>query len=201
LFRRLPGPERKAEIRAGRSHVLLRLIAASLPLARPGAAGRPGDPAAGFRASADRPGPGPGHRPRGRRVVRPGRSSPGPAVEPAGSGRCLGARAPGRGGQPTGRWQAAPRLGRQAGPGHEGADHRMGEEEGAALEDRRMDPAAGRGGLPVRPRPAARDDPLTEPRPPTPRAEAFARSAWAWCQRKHLNQWNEGGTYRSLRVE
>jgi hypothetical protein len=27
---------------------------------------------------------------------------------------------------------------------------------------------------------------------PTPRAEAFARSAWAWCARKHLNQWTAG---------
>jgi hypothetical protein len=33
---------------------------------------------------------------------------------------------------------------------------------------------------------------MTEPGPPTPRDDAFARSAWAWCRRKHLNQWTAG---------
>jgi hypothetical protein len=35
---------------------------------------------------------------------------------------------------------------------------------------------------------------LTEPCPPTPRAEAFARSAWAWawCAKRHLNRWTAG---------
>ena len=59
-----------------------------------------------------------------------------------------------------------------------GTDHRLREEEGPALEDRRMDAPAGRGGVPVRPRPAGLYDPLTEPCPPTPRADAFAAKAW-----------------------
>jgi hypothetical protein len=33
---------------------------------------------------------------------------------------------------------------------------------------------------------------MTEPCPPTPRADAFARSAWAWCERRHLNRWTAG---------
>ena len=33
---------------------------------------------------------------------------------------------------------------------------------------------------------------MTEPCPPPPRAEAFARAAWATCKRKHLNQWTAG---------
>ena len=67
-----------------------------------------------------------------------------------------------------------------------------GKKKGLHVEDRRLDPPAGRGGLPVRPRPAAIYDPLTEPCPPTPRADAFARSAWAWCETRHLNRWTAG---------
>ena len=40
--------------------------------------------------------------------------------------------------------------------------------------------------------PSTRDGPLNGPYPPTPRAEAFARKAWAWCRRKHLNRWTAG---------
>ena len=83
-------------------------------------------------------------------------------------------------------------AGRQAGPRPEGDADRLRQEEGPAYEDRRMDPPAGRGGLPVRPRPAAIYDPLTEPCPPTPRADAYAGSAWAWCKARHLNRWTAG---------
>ena len=55
-----------------------------------------------------------------------------------------------------------------------------------------MDPTAGRGSVPVRPRSAALDDPMTEPCPPTPRADAFAANAWETCRRKHLNRWTAG---------
>jgi hypothetical protein len=55
-----------------------------------------------------------------------------------------------------------------------------------------MDPTAGRGGLPVRPRPAALYDLMTEPCPPTSRADAFARSAWEWFRKRHLNRWTAG---------
>jgi hypothetical protein len=33
---------------------------------------------------------------------------------------------------------------------------------------------------------------MTEPCPPTPRADAFARAAWATCERLHLNRWTAG---------
>jgi hypothetical protein len=33
---------------------------------------------------------------------------------------------------------------------------------------------------------------MTEPCPPTPRAEAYAASAWAWCRQRHLNRWTAG---------
>ena len=33
---------------------------------------------------------------------------------------------------------------------------------------------------------------MTEPCPPTPRAEAFAAKAWETCRRKHLNRWTAG---------
>ena len=123
----------------------------------------------------------------------PGRACPGPAVDPAGPGRRLGAadrRADGRG-RADGR-AAAPGLEQQAGPRRQGADPELRQEERTAVEDRRLEPAAGRGGVPVRPRPAAIYDPLTEPCPPTPRADAFARSAWAWCEKRHLNRWTAG---------
>ena len=56
-----------------------------------------------------------------------------------------------------------------------------------------MDAPAGRGGLSVRPRPAGLYDPLTEPCPPTPRAEAFAAKAWeTCCAKRHLNRWTAG---------
>ena len=68
---------------------------------------------------------------------------------------------------------------------------RLRQEAGTALEDRRVVPAGSGGGVPVRP-PAAIYDPLTEPCPPTPRAEAFAAKAWETCRRKHLNRWTAG---------
>ena len=83
-------------------------------------------------------------------------------------------------------------LGLEAGPRPQGDADRLREEAGAALEDRGMDPAAGRGSLPVRPGQAALYDPLTEPCPPTPRADAFAAKAWETCRRKHLNRWTAG---------
>jgi hypothetical protein len=33
---------------------------------------------------------------------------------------------------------------------------------------------------------------MTEPCPPTPRADAFAAKAWETCRRKHLNRWTAG---------
>ena len=104
----------------------------------------------------------------------PGTAGPGPVRPGTGASRRPG-------GEPADRRSAIARLGRQAGPGHEGADHRLGEEEGPALEDRRMDAPAGRGSVSVRP--PAIYDPMSEPCPPTPRADAYARSAWAWCAR------------------
>ena len=100
-----------------------------------------------------------------------------PARTPSRPDRGDALGAPGRRAGPrrADRREAVPRLGVEAGPGHERPADRLREEEGAALEDRRMDAAAGRGGVPVRPRPAAIYDPLTEPCPPTPRADAFAR--------------------------
>jgi hypothetical protein len=92
----------------------------------------------------------------------------------------------------TRRRTAVAGLGVEADPGPEGDSDRLREEEGAAVEDRRMDAPASHGRLPVRPRTAAIYDPMTEPCPPTPRADAFARSAWAWCERRHLNRWTAG---------
>ena len=111
-----------------------------------------------------------GYDPRGHRgAVRPGRASPGPAVEPAGSGRRLGTAGGGpRRGRPEGR-QAIAGLGVEADPRPEGGTDRLRQEEGAAFEDRGMDPAAGRGGVPVRPG-AIVLDPIVLP---TPRADAF----------------------------
>ena len=105
----------------------------------------------------------------------PGRASPGP------DGSRTGATTWEPGASDDEPDQDAPTDGRQllgwaveAGARPEGDADRLRQEEGPALEDRGMDPAAGRGGVPVRPRPAAIYDPLTEPCPPTPRAEAFA---------------------------
>ena len=120
------------------------------------------------------------------------RPTPGPAGPvPGGRRSSPGQRRRAGPGRPD-RRQAAPRLGVEAGPRPEGDADRLRQEEGPAYEDRRMDPPAGRGGLPVRPRPAAIYDPLTEPCPPTPRADAYARSAWAWCKARHLNRWTAG---------
>ena len=114
-----------------------------------------------------------------------------PAPAPSRNGREPG-QYEGPAGEPADRRAAVARLGRQASPGHEGADHRLGEEEGTALEDRRMDAPAGRGSVPVRPRPAGLYDPLTEPCPPTPRADAFAARPGKPAGARHLNRWTAG---------
>ena len=119
--------------------------------AGPGPPGRPGSPAARLGLGNGRPAgcASPTTRARHRGAVRPGRASPGPA--PAGSGRRLGAAGGGAGrGRAEGR-PAVARLGVEADPGPEGDPDQLRQEEGAALEDRGMDPAAGRGGVPVRP--------------------------------------------------
>ena len=128
----------------------------------------------------DRPGGDPG-------TVLSGRACPGPAVGPAGSGRRLGAadrRADGRG-RPDGR-SAAPGLEQQAGPRCQGSDPELRQEERAAVEDRRMEPPAGRGGVPVRP---GAIDPIILP---TPRADAF-RAGLPACRghwtRRQLVAW------------
>ena len=107
-----------------------------------------------------------------RGAVLPGRPCPGPADSPAGSGRRLGTadRRAGRG-RADGR-AAVVGLGVEADPRPEGDSHRLREEEGAAVEDRRMDPAAGRGGLPVRPRAI---DPIILPIPPRGRVPPGCR--------------------------
>ena len=117
----------------------------------------------------------------------PGRAGPGPAVEPAGPGRRLGAadrRADGRG-RADGR-SAAPGLEQQAGPRRQGPDPQLRQEERPAVEDRRLEPAAGRGGVPVRP---GAIDPIILP---TPRADAF-RAGLPACRghwtRRQLVAW------------
>ena len=142
-------------------------------------------PGAGFGLGAARLRPSRVHR----GAVPPGTARPGPAR--SGSGRCLGAAGGGAGrGRAEGR-EAAPGLGLEAGARPQGDPDRLRQEAGAALEDRGVVLAGSGGRVPVRP-PAASDDPLTGPYPPMPRAEAFARSAWEWCRRKHLNQWTAG---------
>ena len=66
-------------------------------------------------------------------------------------------------------------MGVEADPGPEGSPDRLRQEEGVALEDRRMDAPAGRGGLPVRP--GASDlDPIILPTPARTRsARGFPR--------------------------
>ncbi len=105
---------------------------------------------------------------------------------PAGSGRRLGAadRRAGRG-RADGR-SAAPGLEQQAGPRRQGADPELRQEERPAVEDRRLEPAAGRGGVPVRPVAIA---PIILP---TPRADAF-RAGLPACRghwtRRQLVTW------------
>src|SRR5262249_17023758 len=87
--------------------------------------------------------------------------------------------------------QAVVGLGFQASARPEGDDPQLRQAERPAVQDRRLDPRPGECSLPVRPGRAIYD-PMTEPCPPTPRAEAYAASAWASCRRRHLNRWTAG---------
>ena len=84
------------------------------------------------------------------------KTGPGAATERAVPGERRpqpGERRPRRGGGPADRRPAAPGLGRQAGARRQGPGDLGGQEAGIPLEDPRLDAAAGRGGLPGRPRP------------------------------------------------
>ena len=90
-------------------------------------------------------------------AVRPGRPAPGPQRQRTVPGERRPQpgerRRPGRRGGPADGRPAAPGLGGQAGARRQGPGDRGGQEAGIPLEDPRLDAAAGRGGLPDRPRP------------------------------------------------
>src|SRR5262245_50205547 len=82
-------------------------------------------------------------------------------------------------------------MGVEASARHEGDPPQLRQAERPPVEDRRLGAGPGECSLPVRPVRAIYDS-MPGPCPPTPRVEAFARSAWEWCRRRHLNRWTSG---------
>ena len=151
------------------------------------------------RPSADGPGP----RPPTPTTMRRSRTRKG-VPRPGGSriGATPGSPSPGRGRQPAGRRRQLLGWAVEAGPRPEGDADRLREEEGAAHQDRRMDPAPGRGGLSVRPGEtgaAPPIDPRQGSRPvPTPRADA-----WRARMPERFNDWTirQRAVYRKIWLE